>query len=116
MRVRRILVACGLAWCSWAPQSHADHLALSSSRDDETLRRYCRSASRQLHKEATPRPRDSSLNVWRTAIAKALGIGRASVYRVLEAGVVAGALAAASLRQITLSLQPPFITFSLNFR
>src|SRR5262249_37257970 len=84
MRVRRILVACGLPWCSWALQSHADHLALSSSRDDETLRRYCRSASRQLHKEATSRPRNSFLNVWSAASATALGIGRASVYRVAE--------------------------------
>src|SRR6266436_6991633 len=86
MRVRRILVAGGLAWCSRARHSHADHLALSSSRDDETLRRYCRSASRQLHKEATSRPRNSSLNVWSTAFTKALGIGRASVYRIVEAG------------------------------
>src|SRR6266436_3810995 len=38
----------------------ADRYCLCVNRDDETLRGYCLSASRQLHKDATPRPRNSS--------------------------------------------------------
>src|SRR5258705_11497593 len=38
----------------------ADRHCLCVNRDDETLRGYCLSASRQLHKDATPRPRNSS--------------------------------------------------------
>src|SRR5262249_50722374 len=34
----------------------------SRHRENETLRGYCRSASRQSHKEATPRPRNSFLD------------------------------------------------------
>jgi DNA invertase Pin-like site-specific DNA recombinase len=64
---------------------------------------FRRSASRQLHKEGAPRPRNSSTTLMltrvremkaqglsATKIAKALGIGPASIYRVWKPPLMAG--------------------------
>src|SRR5258708_28556386 len=86
MRLRRIRVACGSAWCSSAPRFHALNsrgqlrliaIALWSAVMTKQREVCRRSASRQLHKEVALHPRNSS-----TTFAKALGVGGPTIYRI----------------------------------